>query len=290
MTLIAEEARAKINLTLEVLGRRADGYHELCSLVVFANNVGDRLFLETDGPTELVVSGPMASEIEGENILLRAFARVRGHAPGLRIGSVHLEKRLPVAAGVGGGSANAGALLRALKRANSETAHDVDWMGLAASLGADVPVCFENRAQWMLGIGDVLRPLSRSLPRLDALLVNPRVLVPADKTARVFRALAATPAVPGIEASCPAISDRSRLLALIRDRGNDLAQPAREVVPEIDEVRDALSGLEGVEAIGVSGAGPTAFAIFADRDATERAQRALRLAYPAWWIEATVLG
>lgn len=289
MTLIAEEALAKINLTLEVLGRRSDGYHDLRSLVVFAD-VGDRLLLETDGPMELFVSGPLASEIEGENILLRAFARVRGLAPALRIGSVHLEKRLPVAAGVGGGSANAGAFLRALKRANPETADEVDWMGLAASLGADVPVCFESRAQWMLGIGDVLRPLSRSLPRLDALLVNPRVPVPADKTARVFRALAATPVVPGIEAFCPVISDRSDLLALIRDRGNDLAQPAREVVPEIDEVRDALLGLEGCEVVGVSGAGPTAFAIFADRGTTKRAQQVLRLAYPAWWIEPTVLG
>src|SRR5690606_13758578 len=150
--VLTETARAKVNLTLEVLGRRTDGFHELESLVAFAA-IGDEVTLRVGAPLGVTVSGPNASAIDGENIAARALAVLVEAAPALVLGGVHIEKRLPVAAGIGGGSADAAAVLRAVARANPELAAAIDWHALAASLGADVPVCLASTAQFMWGIG-----------------------------------------------------------------------------------------------------------------------------------------
>jgi 4-diphosphocytidyl-2-C-methyl-D-erythritol kinase len=204
---------------------------------------------------------------------------------------VHLEKRLPVAAGIGGGSADAAALLRAVAGANPEAGKGVDWLALATRLGADVAVCLASRAAWMSGAGEIVVPIEGGVPPLAAVLVNPCAPVPAGKTALVFRSLGA----PSIEEGCPrlssgpAIGSRSELMALLAAHGNDLEMPARVVMPEIPRVMAALRGLAGVEAVRLSGAGPTAFGIFADMAAAVAAANQLRRSQPGWWVDPTML-
>jgi 4-diphosphocytidyl-2-C-methyl-D-erythritol kinase len=218
MSEVTEQARAKVNLTLNVLGKRPDGYHALDSLVAFAD-IADTVTLSTSRPVGVSVTGPFSASISGENLISVCLQKLTAAEPRLALGQVTLEKKLPVAAGVGGGSSDAGALLRAVRRANPQFESSLDWAALATSLGADVPVCFANQSQWMSGIGDVLEPLGSPLPVLDAVLVNPRVPVPADKTARVFKALGAGQiAGPGIALARPRIPDRAELLALKTSR------------------------------------------------------------------------
>jgi 4-diphosphocytidyl-2-C-methyl-D-erythritol kinase len=269
MPIFAELARAKINLTLNVLGRRPDGYHELESLVAFAD-VGDIITLDTDAPVGVSVSGPFATALVGENLIATTLQRLAA-CPALRLGAVHLEKRLPVAAGIGGGSADAAAVMRAVQRANADlaAAQTLPWSEIAASLGADVPVCFANQAAWMRGIGERLEPLP-GLPRLHAVLVNALGEVPPDKTASVFRALNAPPLNsppvppvlppnaadeassraahlsdlwrPGNEAlggTAPVESNRA-LLEFMRSRGNDLEAATQQVVPDLGTVLNRL--------------------------------------------------
>ncbi|MFA5948937.1 MAG: 4-(cytidine 5'-diphospho)-2-C-methyl-D-erythritol kinase [Hyphomicrobium sp.] len=288
MTLIAERAPAKVNLTLEILGRRADGFHELSSLVAFAD-VCDAVTIDTEGPRGLVVSGPMAAHLAGPNILDKAVALLCRATSKLAIGTIYLEKRLPVAAGLGGGSANAAALLRAISRANPDAGRDVDWHAVAARLGADVPVCLAGEASWMRGIGDVLSPLRYALPRLDVVLVNPMAAVPADKTAQVFRKLGARPGGEAARHDEPEFADRARLVAYLRRCGNDLAEAAATIVPEMRDVLAALANQAEADLVAVSGAGPTCFAILPDAARAQRAAEDLRLLNPHWWIETAVI-
>lgn len=287
---IREFAPAKINLTLEVAGRRGDGFHEIASLVVFAD-VGDWVTFNPGGAPGVVTSGPFATDLSGANILDRALSLVRERAPQLSLGSVHLEKHLPVAAGIGGGSADAGALLRAMRRANGVLFDGVDWHGLAAALGADVPVCLSRKPAWMTGVGETLCELEGGLPPLRAVLINPMAAVPADKTAQVFRALGATALGDGFVAeAAPRFADAQSVLAFMRARGNDLACVAERVVPDTGVVLAALGGLANCAYAGVSGAGPTCFGIFPSESAAEEARAALALKHPSWWVAAVTLG
>lgn len=287
---IREFAPAKINLTLEILGRRSDGFHELESLVVFAS-VGDVVTLDPGLPTGLNLSGAFADRLTGANILGRALDLLDACKPKLELGAVHLEKCLPVAAGIGGGSADAGALLRAVKRANIEAGRDVDWHGLARDLGADVPVCFESRPLWMTGTGERLAELGGDLPALHAVLVNPMAAVPADKTARVFRALGAGPLAPNTAPPpAPRFADRGALIDFARERGNDLGAAAEQVVPEVALVLAALRRAQGIELAAVSGAGPTCFGIFPDGAAADAARQQLAAEHLGWWVVAATLG
>jgi len=188
---VRELAPAKINLTLSVLGRRADGYHELESLVTFAD-VHDIVTLEPGTGSGVMVAGPFAGYIGGENLLIRALTLLADADPALRLGSVRLDKHLPVAAGIGGGSADAAALLRAVKRANPERAASVAWLDIAARLGADVPVCLDAGPALMWGIGEKIAAVAR-LPQAHAVLVNPGLPL---STTDVFSALDAGSAPP----------------------------------------------------------------------------------------------
>src|SRR5262249_53232767 len=167
---ICELARAKINLSLIVTGRRADGYHELESLVTFAD-VGDVLKLSPGGDCRVLTSGPFACDILGPNLLEKTLALLRELDPPLCLGRAELEKNLPVAAGLGGGSADAAALLRAVRRANATRAGAVPWARLALRLGADVPVCLEGSPSLVWGVGEEMAALRR-LPAAQAVLVN----------------------------------------------------------------------------------------------------------------------
>ncbi len=291
MPVVTERAPAKINLTLEVRGRRPDGYHELLSLVAFAG-IADVVSLDTEGPAGVRVSGPFQTEITGPNLLETALLLLRERVPGLVLGAVDLEKRLPVASGIGGGSADAAALLRAAAKANPELRDQVDWRGLAARLGADVAVCLENRASWMSGAGEVVEPLAEPLPALNVVLVNPRALVPADKTAQVFQKLAAPPHTDGVrpvKAEKRSFGSRADLLAFLAANGNDLEAAAIAVVPALVRVMTGLGRLPKIEMARLSGAGPTCCGIFPSAAAAEVAAAALKSAQPEWWVEATVV-
>jgi 4-diphosphocytidyl-2-C-methyl-D-erythritol kinase len=281
----AEKAPAKINLTLRVLGRRADGYHDIESLVAFAG-VGDALTFTPGGDLALTVGGPTAAAAGdvADNLVLTAAHALAERVAGLRLGRFTLSKRLPVAAGLGGGSADAAAALRLLARANGLAPHDPRLMQAARATGADVPVCLDPRARLMRGIGDILSdPLD--LPRLFALLVNPGVAV---ATADVFAALAALPAGQSGPAALP--EGGAALLAEIAGGRNDLEAPAIELEPAIADALAVLRKLPGCRLARMSGSGATCFGLFYSSRAASAAARTLRVAYPAWWVRATVLG
>jgi 4-diphosphocytidyl-2-C-methyl-D-erythritol kinase len=294
-----EIARAKINLTLSVLGRRSDGYHDIESLVAFAD-IGDQVTLHPGPDCRVGTSGPFASEIEGPNLLERTLSLLRELDPGLLLGAVGLEKNLPVAAGLGGGSADAAALLRVVRAANPERAGRIDWHALAARLGADVPVCLTGEPALIRGVGDQIEPLEprRRLPPLACILVNPGAALP---TAHVYRALAAsgpasspsprpsrgerTGAAPRAAAFC----DLEALVAYMRARGNDLEPPAISLLPVIADVKGALGAQPGCRLAAMSGSGPTCFGIFGDDASAARAAAALAHAHSGWWVMPTRL-
>jgi 4-diphosphocytidyl-2-C-methyl-D-erythritol kinase len=281
--MIVELARAKVNLTLEILGRRQDGYHELASLVAFAD-LGDKLTLDPGAPVGVTVTGPFAPTIAGENLIAVTLRRLAEVEPRLTLGAVSLDKQLPVAAGIGGGSADAAAVLRAVRRANPGLAAGIDWAKLAASIGADVVVCLADRTSWMTGIGEVVTPL-RGWPTLGAVLVNPLTPAPADKTAQVFRRLAAPAFEPGDKREPPPSGVRA--IDYLAAKGNALEPAAIAVMPITVALKSALLGLPGCRYAAVSGGGPTCFGIFDDPAA---AAASLAGEEPSWWVRAVTLG
>ena len=289
MPLITELARAKINLTLKVLGKRPDGYHELESLVAFAD-VGDGVTLDTEGPPGIAVEGPFAAAIEGTNIVDTALKRLLEREPRLRLGAVCIVKMLPVAAGLGGGSADAAAVLRAVMSANPEIAGGIDWLEIAASIGADVPVCFANVVAVMRGRGERLTPADPS-PRLDIVLANPLAPVPKNKTAEVFGRLSARAFAAG--ASRRQKTDFATLEVLVehmRAAGNDLEATAFSVTPEAALVKSELARADGCRIAQLSGAGPTCFGVFASHAEAAIAAEGMKAEHPRWWIEPAVIG
>jgi 4-diphosphocytidyl-2-C-methyl-D-erythritol kinase len=291
--MLTEIGRAKVNLTLRVVGRRVDGYHDLESVVAFAD-CADRLTLTPGSELRLETNGPMAQacgEI-ADNLVLKAAALLAARVPDLKVGTFTLDKVLPVAAGIGGGSADAAAALRLLARLNGLAAEDARLIEVALQTGADVPVCLASRACDMTGIGESLLPLN--LPRMPAVLVNPCVPV---ATKDVFSALGLrsgellvgvtdvieSPAWPEDGAS---IADWVTALALV---ANDLQAPAIRIQPAIGEVLAALGGNEGALLPRMSGSGATCFAIFAEAALAQRAAHAIAQAHPEWWVHAGVL-
>jgi 4-diphosphocytidyl-2-C-methyl-D-erythritol kinase len=270
-----EFAPAKINLTLHVTGRREDGYHLLDSVVVFAD-VGDRIGWRDAPNLSLNVHGPMASGVpaDGRNLMLRA-ARIAGCGHG----AFRLEKNLPSAAGIGGGSSDAAAVLRLLERALglSVTAEQ------ALTLGADVPVCQRAVPARMSGIGETVEPL-QGMPPLAAVLVNPGVSV---ATPDVFARLAWRDGAP--MPPVPAFDTSSALIAWLAHQRNDLQVPAITLQPVISV---ALSAIEASGALlaRMSGSGATCFGLFDNPDSAKKAARHLSRAHPKWWVTATTLG
>jgi 4-diphosphocytidyl-2-C-methyl-D-erythritol kinase len=283
--LLTTRAPAKVNLTLRVLGRRDDGYHELDSLVAFAG-IGDALSLDPAAAEGLSIIGPFASGLSGgpDNLVLRALSILREALPQLRAGHIQLTKRLPVASGIGGGSADAAAALRLLARLNGlPTAHPA-LRAAAARIGADVAVCLEPRARIMRGIGEQLGP-PLVLPPLFAVLVNPGLPV---ETASVFRRLGLAAGETHRGGAEPLrLPSQEPLIAALAACGNDLEGPARQLAPQIAETLEALAAQPGCRLARMSGSGATCFALFDDREASTAAAR--RLARPDWWVKPTVL-
>jgi 4-diphosphocytidyl-2-C-methyl-D-erythritol kinase len=294
MPVLIEHAHAKVNLTLRVLGRRFDGYHDLESVVAFAD-CADRLTLTTGSDLILTAIGPRAQECgeTADNLVIKAARLLAERVAGLQLGEFTLDKQLPVAAGIGGGSADAAAALRLLARANTLPIDDVRVIEAARLTGADVPVCLLSRACVMTGVGETLLPLN--LPKMVCLMVNPRIPV---ATRDVFAALGLrsgeirvgatdvveAPAWPESGASFEAWLDT------LAAGTNDLEAPAMRIQPVIGEVLSALRATAGVRLARMSGSGATCFAIFDHDDVAQRAARAIQRDHPLWWVQAGTLG
>ena len=276
-------APAKINLFLHVGEKRADGFHELESLVVFAD-LGDTLSFARSQTLTLSVDGPFADRLaaESDNLVLRAARALAARFDRSEGAAISLTKNLPVASGIGGGSADAAAALRGLVR---QWGLDVTWpelRAIAATIGSDVPVCVESKASWMQGRGERVTAAG-ALPALPVLLVNPGIDVP---TAAVFGALSKRSGISDLDHP-PPLLERRELLAFLKKTTNDLEAPAREIAPVIGEVLGELSRMPGVDLWRMSGSGATCFALFEDTPAAEMAATALSHSHPDWWVKAT---
>jgi 4-diphosphocytidyl-2-C-methyl-D-erythritol kinase len=278
-------APAKVNLTLRVIGRRPDGYHLIESLVAFAS-VGDSLSLRPGEPLSLQVSGPTGSGAgsKEENLVLKAARALATRVPGLKTGAFHLTKRLPVGAGVGGGSADAAAALRLLATVNGLAADHPAVIASACATGADVSVCLASRSCVMSGIGEQLsEPLE--LPPLATVLVNPRVPLP---TKDVFAAARDVDWRGPSGAMPPSRSDA--LMPFLHDHRNDLEPAAIRLQPIIADVLASIRGTAQCELARMSGSGATCFGLFPTGSAARSAAAVLRQRFPGYWVRPTMLG
>jgi 4-diphosphocytidyl-2-C-methyl-D-erythritol kinase len=273
-------APAKVNLYLHITGRRADGYHLIDSLVAFAD-IGDAVTAAPAETLSLTVSGPEAGALAGlgeDNLVLRAARALAAHRQASSGAALALDKHLPVASGIGGGSGDAAAALRALA---TLWRRPLDAAGaIAISLGADVPVCLGGSPAWVGGIGEAVEPLP-ALPPLGIVLANPRRELP---TAAVFRARQG--AFTAGERPRVVLPDAAALIALLGECRNDLTDAALGVMPEIATLLDRLAALPQASIARMSGSGATSFALFPDRAAAQHAAAMLATAEPGWWVRA----
>ncbi len=269
---VAAFAPAKINLALHVTGQRDDGYHLLDSLVMFAD-VGDTVRLSDAPEMSLEVTGPRAAGVPADR---RNLCWKAAEAYGCAV-AMTLDKHLPAAAGIGGGSSDAAAVLRAMEELYGRPA-PVD----PVTLGADVPVCMVGHAARMSGIGDHVLPLF--MAPMYAVLVNPGVEVP---TPAVFKALSRKDNPPMSE--MPEGGGQAAALDWLGAQRNDLQDPAIALQPVIGDVLAALAELAGARLVRMSGSGATCFALFDDRPAADAAAAQMQQARPGWWSAACTL-
>jgi len=290
---LTDIARAKVNLTLRVLGRRPDGYHDLYSIVAFAD-CADRLTLDPDRDLGLTVTGPGAAVCGAgdDNLVIRAARHLAERVPGLRLGHFTLDKHLPVAAGIGGGSADAAAALRLLAKINGLATDDPRLVETARATGADVPVCVPSHACVMSGVGENLTMLD--LPPLACVLVNPRVAV-ATKDVFAGLGLRAGELRVGVGEMIEAVTlpkdgaSASDWITQLAMGVNHLEAPALRVEPVIGEVLAALRAHEGVRFARMSGSGATCFAVYDDVATAKEIAGHVAQAHPQWWVHAGVL-
>ena len=293
MPALIEDGRAKVNLTLRVVGRRVDGYHDLESVVAFAD-CADRITLTPGPKLTLATTGPLAQACgeTSDNLVFKAAELLGERVPDLKLGDFVLDKVLPVAAGIGGGSADAAAALRLLAQANGLAIDDPRLIEVARQTGADVPVCLASRACVMTGVGETLLPLA--LPKLPCVMVNPRVPV---ATRDVFAALglrngqllvgaADVMRAPAWPEAGSSLEDWVEALSSV---SNDLEEPAMRIQPVIGEVLAALNATNGAWLARMSGSGATCFAIYENTAEAQRAAQKIRTDHPQWWVHAGVL-
>ena len=307
--LLLERAPAKINLTLHVLRRRDDGFHDLESLVAFTC-FGDVLSLEPGAATGLTVEDPRPARAQPTlhrrrqrlcpaqhikvpaqdpgAVLLQAARNLQTHAPECKAGAFHLFKSLPAAAGIGGGSSDAAAALRLLARAAKIETSDPRVRTAAAATGSDVPVCLERRAQMMRGRGDTLGP-ALAMPPLYAVLVNPGVAL---ETKAVFAEMGLRPGEDPGFGQHPEITSAlsfEALIPLLRRARNDMEDAASVLAPVIGHVLAVLAAARGCKLARMSGSGATCFGLFGTRTAASKAARVIHRDHPDWWTKACVL-
>ena len=293
MPALVEEGRAKVNLTLRVIGRRVDGYHDLESVVAFAD-CADRLTLEPGHELDLTMSGPLAAACgdTSDNLVLKAARLLGERVADLKVGHFTLEKVLPVAAGIGGGSADAAAALRLLASLNGLSLDDARLHEVALLTGADVPVCLASQPCDMTGVGESLLPLS--LPIIPCVMVNPRLPV---ATKDVFKALGLRNGELLVGASDvfsgtawpEAGSSVEDWVEALAASVNDLEEPAMRIQPVIGEVIAALNATNGAWLARMSGSGATCFAIYENTADAHRAAEQIQRDQPGWWVHAGTL-
>jgi 4-diphosphocytidyl-2-C-methyl-D-erythritol kinase len=279
---LAAPARAKINLYLHVTGRRDDGYHQLESLVVFAD-AGDRLEAAPAQALTLEIVGPQAAGLGTGpgNLVMRAAKALADRLGGELGAMLKLEKYLPVASGIGGGSADAAAAIKLLARLWGANPGQHDLSGMALELGADVPVCLYGQPAIMSGIGERIEA-AEGVPDFPAVLVNPGIHVP---TPAVFKARTGefSKPAPIIESQ----AGRDGWIAALAARGNDLEAPAKALAPAIADVLAALSRTAGCRLARMSGSGATCFGLYDDLSQAEAAAENIRTQQPGWWVRKT---
>jgi len=280
---LAEHAPAKINLALHVTGRRADGYHLIESLSVFTG-FGDWIVAAPAERDEFTVTGPFAAQVplDEDNLVIRARDALRalfGENADQPV-AISLEKNMPVASGIGGGSSDAAAALRALARPWGMRRKDDALNRVALFLGADVPMCLARRPLIARGIGERIEEIE-AFPALSLVLVNPGVAVP---TPKVFAALKErnNPPLPPL----PAAMTSAALLDWLGSTRNDLAAPALSLAPEIATALSALAD-QGAQFARMSGSGATCFGIYDDAQSAARAATAIASNHPDWFVTAT---
>ncbi len=288
-TPLVERAPAKINLSLQIVGRREDGFHELESLVAFTGG-GDTLTLHPDEALSLDLEGPTAGNAGAldDNLVLRAARALSARVPGLKSGRFHLFKRLPVAAGIGGGSSDAAAALRLLARLNGLSLDDARVHEAACEIGSDVPVCVVAQARMMLGRGERLGPLM-TLPRLFAVLVNPGVPV---ETRAVFARIGLKPGAVSGYGAHPVLDGQpsfETLLSAMKKARNDMEDAASVLAPVVGHCLAVLSAARGAKLARMSGSGATCFALFEDCRAAKAAACVIRRDHPEWWVKSALL-
>lgn len=280
-------AQAKINLSLDVLHKRDDGYHELVSLVTFAD-FGDTLDLDCTQPLGLNIAGDNLSQI-GElqsNLILKAARKFKANFPNSILGSFHLIKRIPIAAGLGGGSADAAAAIRLLAKANIIELDDPDLHSIATHIGADVPVCLTSQTRFMNGIGEKLGDVL-DIPPLWTVLVNPHIAAStADVFGKLKRPLQQKTATP-LDIK---FNTNESLYSWLLAQKNDLQAPAIKLQPKIADVMTALERISKPHFIRMSGSGATCFALYTSKQASLEAEMVMKQTYPEWWVKAVRLG
>lgn len=283
--MIYESAPAKINLFLHITGKRADGYHLLDSLVAFAHKgsaASDKVTLEKADAFGLAVTGPYAGILQGEdphkNLISKAFAYYTKASGAAVLYKVVLEKNLPVASGIGGGSADAGAALRALAKLENRAADDAALVAAARSFGSDGLVCYYRKPAMMRGVGDEIEFLP-SVPSLSLLLVNPNVPL---ATAPVYGARTGAFSAPVNMKQMP--TTPAAFCAWLQQQTNDLEAPARHLCPVINDVLAALNAQKGCGLARLSGSGATCFGLFENEVDAQAAAAAISKAQPNWWV------
>lgn len=273
-------APAKINLMLHLTGRDADGYHRLQSLAAFLE-CGDAVEARKNSILSLEITGPFAAGLQKEradNLVMRAAREFeRAYHPATST-AILLDKQLPIASGIGGGSADAAAALLALAELHGVAPQDQQLQAIACKLGSDVPACFASTPVWMEGYGEQLSPVS--VPPMHVVLLNPGIPL---MTADVYRAVK-----PPFRASLPlpSFTTREHALGWLKEKANDLEIPARSLLPAIVEMIGAIASQEKCELARMSGSGATCFGIFPDADHAQGAAEALQRHYPQGWVKA----
>ncbi|MEM6557942.1 MAG: 4-(cytidine 5'-diphospho)-2-C-methyl-D-erythritol kinase [Pseudomonadota bacterium] len=293
MTRLTEHAPAKINLSLHVGPPNESERHNLVSLVTFADtDASDIVTAEPASHFSLAVDGPFARQSgpAKDNLVLKAARAMNdaldGNAPPL---AFRLQKKLPCAAGIGGGSADAGAALRLIVRAHGGETAQTMAEAVAPLLGGDVLACFRSFPGFMAGEGETFEPVL-SVPRLPALLVNPGIACP---TGAVFKAYDEV-APEQIPEHPPLPDNRTALRAFVSwlndNTRNSLQSPAMSMHPEITKVLAALQSMTGARMVRMSGSGATCFALFESMEQAEAAEQSLCRQYPDWWVQSSLLG
>jgi 4-diphosphocytidyl-2-C-methyl-D-erythritol kinase len=284
---VSEAASAKLNLALHVTGRRADGYHSLEMLVAFAD-LADELEAAPAARDTLTITGPFAAALGNSesNLVLKALAAFRARWPGaLPAGlSLRLHKNLPVAAGLGGGSADAAAALRLFVRMGQGSFPFADLLAIATTLGADVPMCLYSLPAEVRGLGEIVLPL-KQFPAAHVVLVNP--LVPV-VTADVFRRLARRDN-PGLPPRVDPLARPAQLGLWLGETRNDLEPPAMALVPAIADIKRHLAAIDGCILARMSGSGGTVFGLFGSSAQAHQAAHDLRTLWPDYWVAAAPL-